>query len=412
MKICRIIYAYSPYAFGGADIYTEKISKELVKRGNPTVVITINPRRKYLIEDNGTTTIYRFHPFNIATVHTIGRKSFVHQAIWTAFDIYNRYSYIKIKNILEKEKPDVVHMHTPLDVTLSAFEAVKNLRLPLVLTLHDYLLLCRRAVLVHGSGEICSDKNINPLCKMYRQFSKMIVEDKIDTVIAPSQFVLNKYKSEGFFKHSRTIVLPHGIDINNMPDFLEKESRSRKRNIDILYVGSLTKHKGAHILIKAFRQIDNENVKLHIVGDGIYENILRNLARGDDRIIFHGKFANSGTHKFYGIADVLVVPSIWYDVRPNVIPEAFRAGVPVVGSNIGGIPELVNDGYNGFLVEPGEVNSLKTVLSNIARNPEGLKRISENAREYVKKFEMSLYINRLTEVYKEAIQINRDKLKV
>lgn len=409
MKICMIIYAYSPHAFGGADIYTEKISKELVKRGNPTVIITVNPGRKYLVEDDGATTIYRFHPFNIATVHSIGRRSFVHQAIWTALDIYNHYSYIKIKKILEKEKPDVVHIHTPLDVTLSAFEAVKNLRLPLVFTLHDYLLLCRRVVLIHGSGEICSDKNINPLCKMYRKFCKIIVEDKIDIVIAPSQFVLDMYKSEGFFKHSKTIVLPHGVDLNNTPDFIEKEWRSHKKSIDILYVGSLTKHKGVHILIKAFRQVENENIKLHIVGNGIYENTLRHLAKGDSRIIFHGKFSNRSVQKFYSIADVLVIPSIWYDVHPNVITEAFKAGVPVIGSNIGGIPELVLDNYNGFLFNPGEAEQLKKIFNNILENPIRLSELSKNSQEYVKRFDMTQYILRLGQLYKEAIEINRIK---
>lgn len=404
MKICRIISAYSPHSFGGADLYAEKISREIVKKGNPTVIITINPNRGDEYEEDKGTKIYRFHPFNVSTVHKIGKESILRQGVWTLLDIYSYYSYCKIKRILQNEKPDIVHLHTPVDLTLSAFSAVKSLGLPLVYTLHDYLLLCRRVVLLHANGGICTEKNINPFCRMYRQFSKNIVNKSVDLVISPSEFTLKLYKENGFFINTKAKVLPHGIDLSRFQD--NSVTRNRKENtFNILYTGSLTRHKGVHILIKAFRMIQNLNIRLHIVGEGIYEIELKRLAKNDERIIFHGKFLNQDLEKFYNEADIVVVPSIWYEVRSNVIPEAFRASVPVIGSRIGAIPEFIRDNYNGFLFDPTDEWQLKKIIIDTIEHPDKLKILGKNAFESVKEYEMSKYITRLIKIYEEAFDI-------
>jgi glycosyltransferase involved in cell wall biosynthesis len=408
MKICRIVSAYSPHFFGGADIYAEKISRGMVKRGNPTVVITINPYRGDSYEEDEGTKIYRFHPFNISNIHRIGKQSVMRQGAWTLLDIYSYYSYYKIKQILGNEKPDIVHLHTPVDFTLSAFDAVKSLALPLVYTLHDYLLLCRRVVLLRGNGKICNDDNINPLCKIYRKFSQITTNNKIDVVIAPSKFVLNVYQQYGFFRNCHPIILSHGIDL----DIERKPNNTRNESpessiLNISYTGSLTKHKGVHILISAFKLIRNQHIRLNIVGGGVYEKELRRMAGDDNRIIFRGKFANKEMRQFYRNSDILVVPSIWHDVRPNVIPEAFRDGIPVIGADIGGIPELIIDKQTGFLFKSGDTQDLKRVLEMVINNPQLLKSMSKNCLEFVKQFEMEEYLNKLLDVYRQAIEINQ-----
>lgn len=408
MKICRILYTCSPYSFGGADIHAEKISRAMDDYGNQTVVITVNPKRGETIESGGKTKIYRFYPFNISTIHRIGKESPIRQGIWTLLDIYSYHSYIKIKNILQLEKPDIVHIHTPIGLTLAAVSATKSVGLPLVYTLHDYFLLCRRMALFHGSGKICTDKNVNLLCKAYRAFTKKIINDKVDVVIASSRFVLDMHRRSGFFNNSRAVVLSHGIDLKGFDNYAAKAVSDRKKDcFDILYVGGLTHHKGVHILICAFKQIKNKNVKLHIVGGGVYESGLRRLAGDDDRIVFYGKLPNENVQQFYKMADVSVVPSIWYDVRPNVIPEAFRAGIPVIASDIGGIPELIKDKHNGFLFTPGNIEQLRLILEDIMKGPEILKALGRNARESVKEYEMSGYIQRLTKIYEEAVETNK-----
>jgi glycosyltransferase involved in cell wall biosynthesis len=404
MKIARIISAYAPYTFGGADIYAQKISESVAKKGNPTVVITISPERGYEKEQDAknNTVIYRFHPFNISTVHRIGRKPLFHQGLWSLFDVYSPYSFHMIRSILKREKPDLVHIHTPIDVTLAAVDAAKSLHLPIVYTLHDYFLLCRRVVLLHGSGAICTRENVNPLCKAYRSFCRFVVNAKIDQVIAPSEFVLNKHKEEGFFASNKCAVLPHGIDLEKQP--MQKRAWDKGRALSIIYSGGLTRHKGVHVLIDAVQGLPQASFKLHLVGSGVFETELRNHAAGNPSIIFHGRCDNSRITYFYRDADVAVVPSIWYDVRPNVIPEAFRSGVPVIGSAIGGIPELIRHGVTGYLVKPGDVDELRELLAALIRDPGRLVPLSENVLKFVQQFEMNAYIDRLIRVYEKTVK--------
>jgi len=410
MKICRIIYTYAPYQVGGGDIYVSKISRVLADNGHKEVIISINPTRKDIIEENGNIKIYRFSPANVSTFHVIAKKNLLLQGIWTLLDIYSPYAYYKILGILKKEKPDIVHIHTPIDLTLSVFDAVANVDLPMVLTIHDYIFLCRRFVLLHSNGEICTESNVNLLCRIYRQFCKSILNDKLNIVISPSKFALDLYKKNGFFIDTEAKILPHGIDLDSSRFQDNNTVRHRSKNtFDILYTGGLTKHKGIHVLIKAFRLIQNSNIRLHIVGKGIYEAELKRLAGNDKRIIFHGKFLNQDLEKFYHNSDIVVVPSVWYEVRSNVIPEAFRTGVPVIGSRIGAIPEFIQDNYNGFLFDPTDERQLQTIILDLIEHPDKLRTLGKNASESVKEYEMSKYITRLIGIYDEAIKINKNR---
>ncbi len=408
MKICKIIYTYAPYSIGGADIYAETVSKELLGRNHSVVIITISHLKEESITEEGNIKIYRIRPFNISTLYSIGSESFVKQGIWMLFDIYSLYSLSKIIKILKHEKPDVVHLHTPIDITLSVFTAIKKLKLPLVFSLHDYLLMCRRISLLHGNGKVCTPNNMHLLCKVYKKISKRIVNNIADIVLAPSKFIGDFYRGSGFFEKSKMVFLPHGIKINDL--CCSRNINKKDTEFTILYVGGLAQHKGVHILIEAVKGIKRKELKLNIVGDGIYKDRLVSLAGNDPRIIFTGKIENSSVNHFYDQADVVVVPSIWYEVFGIVIQEAFRAGKPVIGSNIGGIPELVKHRYNGFLFEPGNVIELRKILEEVINKPDIFNILEKNAHESFKQFEMSKYMDKLIDVYKEAIEISRKRL--
>jgi len=87
--------------------------------------------------------------------------------------------------------------------------------------------------------------------------------------------------------------------------------------------------------------------------------------------------------------------------------ESFRAGVPVIGSNVGGNPELMKDGYNGFLFEPGNVEELRNILEKAINNKEKLRKMGENAFEWVRKLDTTKRIPELEEIYKEAIKLKQ-----
>lgn len=402
MKICQIIYTYPPYIVGGADVYAQRISTELLKNGNEVIVITTRPYDGLHSLKSSTNIIdgikvYRFYPLNIYAWTNSSNKPMYLKMLWQAFDIWNLHTYLVIKDILKKEKPDVVHIHTPIWFSLSVFNAVKSLNIPSVFTLHDYLLLCRRILLLHSSGEICNKPKA--ICRVYQRLSRTIVGSKPDVVTAPSQFVLDMLINNGFFQESKSMKLPLGIGLN------DKKIEKNHNTIDILYVGALSKHKGVHILINAFKELEFENIKLHILGKGKDE--FKKIAGSDPRIVFPGFKTGDELMGFYKKANIVVVPSICYDNSPMVIYESFMNGTPIIGSRIGGIPELVEEGYNGFLFEAGDVDELKEILENLIENPSKLKRLEDGAFDSVKKYDMDEHIKRLEEIYEAAVERHR-----
>ena len=96
-----------------------------------------------------------------------------------------------------------------------------------------------------------------------------------------------------------------------------------------------------------------------------------------------------------------MVPSIWYDIAHGVICESFNYGIPVIGSRIGGIPELIEDGYNGYLFEAGNEQELKNALDRLINNPQELKRLETGAFESRKKYDIEDHINHLETLFKE-----------
>jgi glycosyltransferase involved in cell wall biosynthesis len=148
-------------------------------------------------------------------------------------------------------------------------------------------------------------------------------------------------KKSGFFPGADTSREVVGIAINKALPV------KRYDEIDILYVGQLSIHKGVQVLIKAFTGLKQGNVRLHIVGKGPDSDEMKQLAKNDPRIKFYGFISDEDLSELRRKANISVVPSIWYDMAQGVISESFSWGIPVVASDIGGIPEFIQDGYNG-----------------------------------------------------------------
>jgi glycosyltransferase involved in cell wall biosynthesis len=135
----------------------------------------------------------------------------------------------------------------------------------------------------------------------------------------------------------------------------------------IAYIGSLAWQKGVHVLIEAFNHIPGP-ATLTIYGDPEvfpeYSAQLQALAQSP-RIRFAGKLRRADLWTTLSEVDLIAVPSLWYENQPLTILEAFAANVPVIASNIGALPELVEDERTGWLVEPGDVDAWRQALIEI-----------------------------------------------
>lgn len=395
MKICLISNLYPPNIIGGAEVMVEKVAKALARKDNEVIVITTHYNEEKFVETINGVKIYRINPLNVYKMYDHQSKPFFMKPLWHSIDLWNLHAYSALKSILKKEMPDVVHIHNFKGFSLSAFDSVKSLNLPLIFTAHDYSLICMRANLMNGSGDICDASS--GLCKVYNKIQGHLVDNKPDVVIAPSKFVIDKLKSNKLFKNVKTVVLPNANESNPI------KINKNYDNIDFLYVGALEKHKGPEILIKAFSRIIEKNIKLHIVGKGSEGLKLQELASKDNRIIFHSFLRGNDLKELYKRANVMVIPSIWYDNSPMVIYESFMNSTPVIGSDIGGIPELVQEKYNGFLFKAGDFKELKEIMEYVIKNKAILRRLEQNAYDSSHEYDIENHIKKLETIYRELL---------
>jgi glycosyltransferase involved in cell wall biosynthesis len=232
---------------------------------------------------------------------------------------------------------------------------------------------------------------------MYQATKRLAVDGKVDMVIGVSQFVINKLKELRLFKNATTVTLPNAIELNKQSP-VERNSET----VNIVYTGVISKHKGVGVLVDAFKQLKQSNVHLHIVGDGGQTAELKKTSGGDGRIKFHGFVSLKGLAELQEIMDIAVVPSVWYEPLPKVIVESFKHGVPVVASNIGGIPEIIENGNNGLLFEAGNATQLKDKLEQLIENPAERKRLGQGAYQSVRKYDINIVIGQLQQIYEQV----------
>jgi len=395
MRICMMSNLYPPYVLGGAELYVQQIAKKLSAKHDISIITTApfgtDNASVSNLEVKGKETIYRFYPLNLYSAYNYALKPTFIKPIWHLFDVWNPHVYIFVKEVLKREMPEVVHVHNFKGMSASVFSAANDLGIPIIHTVHDYDLICPKTTMLTRTNASCVTPH--SLCRIYRWLSKRIA---LTAVIAPSDFMLKTLSSYGMFPDVPKIMLPLGIEE------CEPVARVGKGTFDILYVGRLGKHKGVDTLIEAVKGLDLRNARLHIVGQGSDRKRLERVAHDDSRIIIYGFLAPDKLRKLYSIADVAVVPSIYNEPFGLVIPEYFWHGIPVLGSRAGAIPELINDGFNGFLFPPGDVEALKVLLETLSSDSKLLGELNENARRSAAAFDMSVHLRKLEEIYERV----------
>lgn len=391
MKICIISTFYPPFYFGG-ERATQREAETLVQRGHEVTVVTSSPNRKSGTEDINGVSIHRIVPFNLYPPYEFQNKPILNKILFHIVDVLGPFSHQAIKQILKKVNPDVVYINNFKGLSLAVFSAVKGLGLPSVFSVNDYSLICPRANLLRSSGEICNNQPLT--CRVYAQTQKyLFTRSQPSMVIANAQFTLDKFKENGFFSGmnlAREVIGVAPVKIKTKKDEVE---------FNILYIGGITRHKGVHVLINAFIKLKQANVRLHIVGKGSDTDEMKRLAGTDSKITFYGFIPDDELAQLRHSANISVVPSIWYDMAQGVICESYSYGTPVIGSRIGGIPELIEEGYNGLLFEAGNSEQLQAILERLIANPQELKKLEAGAFESSKKYDIEGHVSRLEEIF-------------
>lgn len=384
MKVCYFSNLYPPYVIGGAEKYVYQLACSISKHAD-VVVVTTSPYIHASVSYQNGVKVHRIYPTNLCSIHNLAEKPFYTRALWYMIDTWNPHSYFLVKRILSRERPDIVHTHIATGLSPSIFSAIKAMGYPHVHTLHGYSLITPNMMKMRS----------NLVHKTYTKFMRLMARS-IDVVVSPSKFMMHQHQKLGFFDNTKKLIIPHGVESINQYPHKDYEV------LHILYVGQLSKHKGLHILIRAFRKLSQTNVRLHIVGHGSLAGEVSQLASRDSRVTFHSYVTEEQLRDLYSKASLVVVPSIWFEPFGLVIIESFSFGTPVLASAVGAIPELVKDGYNGILSKPGDVENLRLAMETVLSDTQLMKELSKNAWESSKEYDMNKHVTRLLYAYEDA----------
>jgi len=337
--------------------------------------------------------------------------------------LYSFESKKNIEQLIIDERPSIAHLNNIYhQISPSILHSFRKHNIPVVMTLRDYKLVCASYSMISDKGicEACKDekyfqcllkgcvkdskmKSLLNTVEMYLHHKILHIYDHVDAFISPSVFLKNKLEEMGF---KRKII--HLSNFVALEDFVPHYSWDEKT---IVYFGRLSKEKGLNTLIDAMKNIDN--VSLKIIGEGPLKNELEMRSSGGDlknKIRFLGYKTGDDLKEEIRRSMFVVLPSECYENNPRTIIEGFALGKPAVGSNLGGIPELLKNETNGLLFEQGNPKDLREKINHLVDNPENIEKMGRNARMFIDDcLSAERHYERLIEIYDGAIQQKRRK---
>lgn len=331
--------------------------------------------------------------------------------------LYSAEARRRVKSVVLRFKPDIVHLHNIAhQLSPSIIDTFKQYRIPMVMTLHDYKLVCASyKLLAHGKPctrcaggrylqcavQACvkesRSKSLLNTLEMVLHHGMWDIYNRVHTFITPSRFMMDMMRQMGFKKRMRQ--LPNFVEMANADPQPPAESGP------LVYVGRLIQEKGVATLLEAAQGLPQ--FSFVIIGDGPERDRLETKCRELQlrNVRFTGFLGQADIAEQLQRAACVLAPSLWYENHPLAIIEAFAAGKPVIGARIGGIPELVQDGVTGRTFVPGDAQDLARVIEESLKDSAQLADWGANASKRVsEEFSADAHYLRLMAIYEEALR--------
>ncbi len=345
MKIGLLHNLSGEYSRGGAETAVNIMADNLRADGRQVFMITTRPKSGQEVEImNGDAKIYYIN----SEFYNLNKHSRLYRALWQIGNIFSFQKAAKIKKILELEKPDLIITHNLMGLGFMIPSVLKRLKIRHEHFLHDVQLIHPSGLIIFGR----EGKINNPAAKIYQALTRALFASPIK-VTSPSDWLLEMHKQRGFFKDSEHEVRPFvwpGADAS-----LPNKTGPAK---NFLFIGQIEEQKGIFLALSAFKKIKRPELTLTVAirGGGDSLEKARAAASIDARIKFLGPLSYEETEKVKTASDCLIVPSLCYENSPTTIYGAHAAGLPVIASRLGGIPELMK--ADDRLFAPGDENDL------------------------------------------------------
>jgi glycosyltransferase involved in cell wall biosynthesis len=399
---------------GGTEIYVQNLARAQSRRGAQVAIAAPGPANEQYAVDG-----WEVHRFEQDA--KISLRELYGDGDPTAAAAFMR--------VLEATRPDLVHLHalTP-GVSLRVAQVVKRAGLPIVFTYHTPTVSCQRGTLLRWGTELCHgrlDVRLCTACSLESQGLKRGIAEiascippavgraigntglsgglwtalrmtelvtlrqqsfrnfieEVDQVISLCSWSTDVLVENGV-PRKKILLCRHGLPLGEASANSPRNFRPPQEPCRIVFLGRVTPVKGLDVLIRAITADPDLPVTLDIYGviqgPDAYRKQLQKLC--DARIRFRDPVSAQRIIEELSHYDVLAVPSQWLETGPLVVLEAFAAGIPVIGSDLGGIRELVRHEIDGILVEPGSVTAWAAALRRVTREPDLLTRLQHGVK--------------------------------
>lgn len=371
----------------GAEIYAYRLSRELAKNNKVSVFYRINDpaRREYEVVRTS------YDGLDVYKINNTLKECNSLDKIYRNGKVDDKFS-----EVLDEVRPDIVHAHHLLFLSMGILDELKRRGIPVVFTLHDYWLVCPRGQLLKNNLELCG----NPLeanclsClasglnyrTILRKMTKFLnaprpadrfrvdirgVCGKVDLFISPSRFLRGRFMEFGV-PGEKIIYSENGMDL----DLFRDTEKTKSDMVRFGFIGTLIPSKGPHVLINAFNRLKGGRAVLKIYGKGPFNNgifdycrRIKRMAAKNKNIKFEGVFDNNAAAGIFKEIDALVFPSLWEENAPLVLREAALTKTPVIASDVGGVSEAMV--CEDFLFRRGDSRGLFDKMSLFIGNQAG-----------------------------------------
>lgn len=400
--ICSNVYP--PNFVGGAELIAHYQAKVLKAKGRNVIVFAGEngtDGERYSMRQDEYDGLPVFRIFLQLRDYAAEFVNFSHPKVDSHFNC-----------LLDAFSPDVVHMHNLIGLSLGVIHAAKRRGIKTVMTLHDHWGVCFKNTLLKREREICTDYTRCAECmptiedgmrrnlpiQMRRDYMKLQLAD-VDAFIAPSAYLGETYVRAGVPVEKMNQIW-YGIDVERFSRVVKTKSPERVR---FTFIGFFGSHKGIDVLVDALALLERpERVLVNLVGGGGLVDQIRNrleTLRLTRSAKLWGMIDSSRIEEVFRETDVLILPSVWPENQPVTITEAMATRTAVIASAIGGIPELVIDGHNGYLFKPGSAIELAQKMNEFIDYPERIISFGNNGFERIKENSFEARLEQICSLY-------------
>jgi 1,2-diacylglycerol 3-alpha-glucosyltransferase len=379
MNICVVSDLFDS-SYGGVPVVVGRFIRSFMERGHNVTIVTSKCKSREAVEKRENLTVYRFP--SVALPKSEGEYAL-------SFP-----SFHKIRQIFEREQIDVLHCHVPSLLSLACVLEARKMGVPSIATNHLLSETFSRNLFFD------STKFNNFFYKLINSFYNLV-----DIVLCPSIYGLKTLRNFGL--NAKALVLSNGIELSKFSPNLNHEQFDREfglkeENKKILYVGRLMEEKGLNVLLNAYSIVNAKipNTNLIIVGKGHLRRDLEDSVStlGLKNVVFTGFVSDSLLRQAYASSDLFALPS-YAEIQPLVLLEALAMGLPAVGTEVGGVPEMIVDGWNGYVLKPGDHEGLAERITRILNNDTLRREFSHNSLKMARRHDIERSADKLERLY-------------